>query len=29
VNFTSNTSSKLLISSTHTRSPSIVGVNLP
>src|SRR5580692_2246460 len=29
VNFTSNTSSKLLISSTHTRSPNIVGVNRP
>src|SRR5258708_2785380 len=29
VNFTSNTSSKLLISSTHTRSPSIVGVKRP
>src|SRR3974390_367284 len=29
VNLTSNTSSKLLISSMHTRSPSIVGVNRP
>src|SRR6516225_7893787 len=29
VNFTSNTSSKLLISNPHTRSPSIVGVNRP
>src|ERR1700720_1204732 len=29
VNFTSNTSSKLLISSTQTRSPTSVGVNRP